>query len=463
MKRDNFPETSPEIETGGEEDLLVCLSCGSVFKREEAKSRNLPVKICKNCGHKYDSDDVYLCSKCGGTKFLHMVKFIRICPDCDSSKIIRLPEFERIIERECRNISAKSEKILAVFNKIAREFNRMKHLLMEARKDGFHHFPFVENRLIDFSSKFDGYKQKFAQRLLKLADELKLVETTPKNPHGIATSTIEALKRAKKHLQELEEELAHVQRELSDELFDIYIPIHSLHYSDTVFRKFRRFVRLAASERPVSAFEKIVITRPDGARRPCVLFLTNLRVIGLETGDDDFFEKFYEERLENISAVEEGGVLRKYLLLKTSNGEVKFQGDADTLRFLRRYLKIAQNYEHYSAGNSKVEVLKEICISTEDFEDVLTKFRTSVFRIVRILRESRRQEKRGTESIIKEVHAQPSKHDEKKKYSEARKKELLSLLEELERKFREGLISTEEYFKYYRAWIRELYSLLHSS
>jgi len=442
-------------------EIFICLMCGSILRSGDVDVKKKMYFLCKNCNSKYERlGDLPACKRCGSSRLLLLTRYIKTCKFCGSEKILPLSQLKALVLKRARQVIAVAREVLNSVSSLVRRFEKIKGIALEARSAGFHHFPIIELSLKKFSDRLRDIKLLISQKLHRiLNDMLACVEFLGGSNGEKMVLAMEKSKSLIDEIENIKNEISNVKDKLMGELFEISIPIYTLYYNSRLFSRYGRFIRLQNHEKPIFVLDGILTTRSDGRKSVCMVILTNMRIIALQI--DKYYKVpriFCEYELMSIKGMREMGVLRRILLLKFSNGSVKFQSSPEILKLLREYMEIALNYENYSIKEPYKEVFDKITVSIEDLDKMIVEFEEKLRNAQKVgtkeskTKHDRMDTSRAKTNLVREVNG-------RKSYLEMRKKELISLLEELERKFKEGIISVEDYFRYYRTWMGELYSI----
>jgi len=202
------------------------------------------------------------------------------------------------------------------------------------------------------------------------------------------------------------------------------------------------------------------LTRTQTPKGEGILFLTSKRLIFLSKKGlvKKRLYKLLEIPLNTINGVEIRGRLKKRIVMRCNGEDLIFSFPVKMLSLVKDYINVALNFESYSLRDTGiVSKVANLTLETSDLkikiENILKKIskteesRTIIPKVTMVRKESY--------SPITSVNRfKMELYDlEREKY------EIEESLKELKRRFESGMISVENYFKYYRSWIGRLYAI----
>lgn len=439
------------------ERFPCCLTCGSKNVKE--------YKVKKRGGIESIN---YVCENCKSKKVTIVTKYVKTCPKCGSTEVVSFAEEQATLKINFRKLCLELKYGYLKLNKIVRTFDLIKRSLVFLRRSRFFNYPVIERTLVDIFNEFNSIRMRVLGKaedvgnlILSMAPRFS-VDTQFKVRdlpflRGVLTRLETELKDYKNYVDEstagIEEKLAKLE-----------VLVSSLYQHYQEFSKYKDVLSLDMDEKPIYAIGDAKFLGLDSMHAPKgegILFLTSRRLVFLSK--KGFFKKYFYKSLEipldKIISVDIKGRLKKRLVIKCDDENLVFSFSAKMLPLVKDYIKIALNFENYSLRNT--EVISRIASLTLETSDLKVK-------IENILKKVQKIEEQKHVDISKTVIVRENSHStitpvnrlkvelydlERERY------EIEESLKELKRRFESGLISVENYFKYYRSWIGRLYAI----
>ena len=442
------------------ESFPCCLACGSRNIKEYKTKKEVGV----------NSVD-YVCEDCKSREITILTKYVKICPECGSTEVVDFAEEQATLKMNFRKLCLELKYGYLKLNRIARSFDLIKRSLVFLRRSRFLNYPVIEKTLIDIFNEFHSIKMRILGKveeignlILSMAPRFSVevqfkVQELP-FLRGVLTRIETELKGYKNYVDES-------TTEVTERLAKLEVLVSSIYQHYQEFSRHRDVLSLDTDENPIygiSGAKFFGLNTMQVPKGEGTLFLTNKRLIFLnEKGIfKKSFHKLFEVPLNKISDVEIRGRLKKRLIVKYNGGDLVFSFPSKMLQLVRDYIRIALNFKNYSLSDPKVvSRVNGLTLETSDLKA----------RVEGILKKIKRVEEHRDVSIPKTIAIQrvsnsvitPINPIDKLKMElynlEREKYEIEKSLKELKHYFEGGLISVENYFKYYRSWIGKLYAI----
>lgn len=458
---------------------LVCRTCGAGLCRNCIIVTTESFPCCLTCGSRnikeYKTKRVrvnsvdYVCEDCKSREITILTKYVKICPECGSTEIVDFAEEQATLKMNFRKLCLELKYGYLKLNRIAHSFDLIKRGLVFLRRSRFLNYPVIEKVLIDVFNEFHLIKMRILGKVEEIGN--LILSMAPRFSVG-AQFKVQELPFLRGVLTRIETELKNYKNyvdestiEVTEKLAKVEVLVSSIYQHYQEFRKYRDFLSLDMDENPIygiSGAKFLGLNTIQVPKGEGMLFLTNKRLIFLsEKGIfKKSFHKLFEVPLNRISDVEIKGKLKKRLIVKYSDGDLVFSFPSKMLQLARDYIRIALDFKNYSLRDPKV--VSRVNSLTLETSDLKTKIKD-------ILKRIRRAEEQRDLSIPKTTTLRRVSHSTTTPINpinrlrmelynlEREKYEIEKSLKELKHYFESGLISVENYFKYYRSWVGKLY------
>jgi hypothetical protein len=241
-----------------------------------------------------------------------------------------------------------------------REFNNTlvsaKRLLVSLRMASFVHYNWLEEKIENIQGEVVALKNRVTNQADIISKQIS-AETKGLMDYTRWSATqfpfIEGVTSRVSHISN--QYKANVDGALKDPRFkldDIKKQLEGLDYYRKKFAGFYEISELAVNELPVCALPDIKVTGSDFLRHDKAtgtLYITNRRLIfAAETGIvRKKMEILFDFPLLYLNSIEEDGRIRKRLVLKLKQGELKIASSDQTTKVLPDYVEIARKFDRY--------------------------------------------------------------------------------------------------------------------
>ncbi|MBN2230451.1 MAG: hypothetical protein JW779_12760 [Candidatus Thorarchaeota archaeon] len=344
----------------------ICEDCGMVLCSDCLDNRSNEYIVCGNCHHSLGEpipgEKFERCPECESENLTKGRRTVDICPTCHSSRVEILEDKRRKLALEMRhsimNIQYGHTKL--------REFNNKltvtKRLLVSLRMANFLHYRWLEEKIEAIQEELPALKNRIGNQAeivaRRMAAETKnFVDYTRWNPsqfpfiEGITNRITELGIYYKQNVDEALEPLRITLKEVKRQL-------DGLEYYKNQFTDFYDNAQLAVGELPVCALPDVKVNGSDFLKNDKAigtLYVTNKRLLLIaETGRvRRKMEVIFDFPLIYLKSLEEDGRLRKRLVLKLKQGDVRISCSDQTKKVLPDYIEIARKFERYIQTDMK--------------------------------------------------------------------------------------------------------------
>jgi hypothetical protein len=358
----------------------ICEGCGSVLCAECLETRSSRYIICSECHHSLGvpppGEEFTECPECQSHDLSVGRRVEEICPRCHSSQIMSLEEKRRGLAQDLRravmNIHHGHTKL--------REFNNRliasKRLLVSLRMANFLHYKWLEDNIETLHGDLGAIKNRVmdqaeivAKRIA--ADTKGLIDHTTWVPsqfpfiEGVTNRVTQIVEQYK---ADVDDSLVDIKRTLDETTSQL----EGLDYYRKQFADFYENANLQVSELPVCAIPNIKVLGSDFLRHDKAtgtLYVTNKRLIFMaEVGlVRRKREVVFDFPLMYLDSIEEDGRIRKRMVLKMKQGELKIACTEQTQKVLPDYIEIARKFERYQQTDlQRVRKLEQAGLNISD-------------------------------------------------------------------------------------------------
>jgi hypothetical protein len=251
-----------------------------------------------------------------------------------------------------------------------------KRLLVSLRMGNFLHYRWIEEKIEGIQQELPAISNRIASQAeitaKRMAAETKnFIDYTRWNPtqfpfiEGITNRITEMGIYYKQNVDQALEPLRGT-------LKDVRRQLDGLDYYKTQFTSFYDHNQLSVGELPVCALPEIKVTGSDFLKNDKALgtlFLTNKRLLFIaETGRvRKKMETVFDFPLIYLKSIEEDGRLRKRLVLKLKQGDVKISCTDQTKKVLPDYVEIARKFDKYiQTDMQRVRKIEQLDVNTSE-------------------------------------------------------------------------------------------------
>lgn len=357
-----------------------CEDCGATLCPDCLETRTSQYTVCNECHHNLGipipGENFEVCPSCESDKLGKGRRVEEICPQCHSTQIISIEEKKRGLAQDLR----KAIMNIHYGHTRLREFNNTlvsaKRLLVSLRMANFLHYNWLEDKIEVIQKELMALKNRVINQAeivaKKIAAETKgLMDythwTTPQFPF-IEGITNRVTQMGEQYKISVDESLRDSKRKLDD----VKHHLEGLDYYRRKFADFYDTADLSVNELPVCALPDIRVTGSDFLKHDKAsgtFYITNRRLIFIaEVGIvRKKNEVIFDFPLLYLNAIEEDGRIRKRLVLKLKQGELKIACSEQTQKVLPDYVEIARRFDRYMQTDlQRVRKLEQIDLNVSD-------------------------------------------------------------------------------------------------
>lgn len=358
----------------------MCEDCGAALCTDCLESKSSEYTVCSECHHTLGSsvpgEKFEECPQCESVDLSMGRKTVDICSRCHSSRVVLLEDRRRSLALDMRHaimtIQYGHIKLREFTNKLASS----KRLLVSVRMANFLHYRWIEEKIEGIQNELPAIKNRISSQAeiiaKRMAAETKdFIDYTRWNPNqfpfieGITNRITEMGIHYKQNVDESLESLRST-------LKDVKRQLDGLDYYKGQFATFYEHCQLSVGELPVCALPEIKIAGSDFLKNDKAfgtLFITNKRLLFIaETGRvRKKMDVTFDFPLIYLKSIEEDGRLRKRLVLKLKQGEVRASCSDQTKKVLPDYIEIARKFDKYiQTDMQRVRKIEQTDVSTSD-------------------------------------------------------------------------------------------------
>ena len=358
----------------------MCEDCGAALCSECLETKSSEYTVCSECHHTLGSplpgEKFEECPQCESEDLSKGRKTIDICPRCHSTRVVLLEDRRRSLALDMRHaimtIQYGHTKLREFTNKVA----SAKRLLVSLRMANFLHYKWIEEKIEGIQNELPAIKNRISSQAeiiaKRMAAETKnFIDYTQWNPsqfpfvEGITNRITEM---GIYYKQNVDESLEPLRRTLKD----VRRQLDGLDYYKVQFAKFYEHGQLSVGELPVCALPDIKIAGSDFLKNDKAfgtLYITNKRLVFIaETGRvRKKMDTIFDFPLIYLKSIEEDGRLRKRLVLKLKQGELRATCSEQTKKVLPDYVEIARKFDKYiQTDMQRVRKIEQTDVGTSD-------------------------------------------------------------------------------------------------
>ncbi len=358
----------------------MCEDCGVVTCSDCLDSNSSEYTLCSNCHHALGNpnfgEKFEECPQCESENLSIGRRTVDICPRCHSSRVVLLEDRRRTLALDMRHAIMSIQYGHTKLREFTNKLVVAKRLLISLRMANFLHYRWIEEKIEGIQLELPAIKNRIASQAeitaKKMAAETKnFIDYTLWNPtqfpfiEGITNRITEMGIYYKQNVD-------HALEPLRSILKDVRRQLDGLDYYKGQFTTFYEHNQLAVGELPVCALPDIKVTGSDFLKNDKALgtlFLTNKRFLFIaEIGRvRKKMETVFDFPLIYLKSIEEDGRLRKRLVLKLKQGDLKISCSDQTKKVLPDYVEIARKFDKYIQKDmQRVRKIEQQDVSTSD-------------------------------------------------------------------------------------------------
>jgi hypothetical protein len=371
----------------------MCEDCGEIFCLDCLDSRTSEYYVCSECHHTLGTpepgESFEKCPECGSEEMSIGKRIAEICPRCHSSRTVSIDEKRRGLAKKLR----KSITTLQYGHLKLREFNSRltaaKRLLVSLRMANFLHYHWIEDNIEGIQDEALAVKKRVVNQADMVGRQMAAETKGIIDPNTWTPEQFPFIEGVVNHIGELGE---HFKSGVDEALDDCVIrldetttQLEGLDFYRKEFADFYEHAELSVNELPVCALPEIKVTGSDFLKHDKAtgtLYITNKRIIFIaEVGTfRKKMEVIFDFPLVYLNSMEEDGRIRKRLVLKMKQGDLKISCDEQTEEILPDYLEIAKKFDRYM--QTDMQRVRRIEQSSLNISDVRLKIEELVYSLL---------------------------------------------------------------------------------
>ena len=338
----------------------MCEDCGVVLCLECLETRTSKYHLCADCHHilgtplpgeKFES-----CPECESENLTLGKKIEEICPRCHSKRTGSIEERRRHLAQEMRHAITGLQYGYIKLKEVTNRLLSTKRLLVSLRMASFLHYKWLEDRIEETQDEILAIKNRISNQAeivaKKMAAETRgLIDYNTWAPtqfpviEGVINRMTDLSRQYKRNIDESLEGIRASLKDLDRQL-------EGLNYYRKEFTGFYDYAELSVNELPVCALPDIRIDGSDflkNDKATGTLYITNTRIVFIaETGRvRKRTDVVFDFPLLYLNGFEEDGRLRKRLVLKLKQGDIKIACSEQTKKVLPDFVEIAKKFDRY--------------------------------------------------------------------------------------------------------------------
>ena len=338
----------------------MCEDCGATLCTDCLDSRSNEYVVCADCHHSLGEpnpgEKFEKCPECESENLTKGKRTIDICPKCHSSRVIVLEDKRRALALDMRHAIMSIQYGYTKLRELNNQLVSAKRLLVSLRMANFLHYKWIEEKLEGIQDELPPIKNRIGNQAeivaRRMAAETKnFIDYSRWAPsqfpyiEGITNRITELGIYYKQNVDEAIESIRVTLKEVRRQL-------DGLDYYKNQFADFYEHGQLSVGELPVCALPEIKIAGSDFLKNDKAigtLYITNKRLMLVaEVGRvRRKMETIFDFPLIYLNGIEEDGRIRKRLVLKLKQGEVKISCGDQTKKVFPDYIEIARKFERY--------------------------------------------------------------------------------------------------------------------
>ncbi|MFX0133379.1 MAG: hypothetical protein ACFFDN_07035, partial [Candidatus Hodarchaeota archaeon] len=459
-------------------NVVFCSRC----KKEEVKELVLCVTCGKTIGKIQNNDPQtehkFKCHRCRSNKYFIGQKRIKLCPGCNQSDILTIAEMKRKLIETSRKLIFKFRDGYREIKAFLIKLKRIKTKLINLRTSGFFHDPRIEVIILKLIKNIPLIKKQIIFRVeqdykiltLPLQKFIDPSKWTP-DKFFLLEASLSQIKEIMKNFRSFIDEIIENSNKL---LILAARKMKAVSYYKRIYDEFEALLEILPGELPICAFKNIKFKKcsfQDLKKGKGILFLTDRRMIYLRR-KGLIFRKYihlFDFFLEGFEKVELIGKIFKKLKFSLEEGNIKFSAPKKVMRAIMNYFTISINFEKYRVdGEIPTDILEPIDMDLLDLKQKIELTITSLLSLTPASYQITKPNQIGITSFG--VQLNPFERNE---YTDSSNNDLVRLrqkiqgeefslkntLHNLENKFNQGIISSEEYIRQFRHLQSELFSV----
>ena len=346
------------------EALYYCNDCSLTFCNTCAEKEIRYLIICSNCFSQIQEFDYtedihgrdFKCPECKSIKYKEATKSIKLCPSCRSNNILTIAKKKKSFIKNIRNSVICLRSGYEKLNNLLSRMEKIKSSLYKLRINGYLHDFSIEKTIFELQETIPIIKDKIT---LKIHQDHQLLEHQltnisninawiPRNFPSIEAVIGQVIETANSHLKYIDNSFT----PLNNKLNSMIKKIKAINFFKKTFDEYQNSLILLPGELPVCAFRKIKFkksTSEEIKSTKGTLFFTDRRIIFLVKKGILFKKviKLFDFLFEGFERAIIKGRFFKRIYISLDNGDLVFSSKDEILKAILKYFNIAINFEKY--------------------------------------------------------------------------------------------------------------------
>jgi len=408
----------------------MCKDCGEAICADCIEIDSAEYMVCSNCHQTIDNNDFEekpsQCPECGFDNLNKGSRKIERCPNCHSTRLVLIEKRRGDLSREIRKSVMNLQYGHTKLREFGNELDKTKRELVSLRMANFLHYKWLESKIEQIHEEMPAIKRRIGNNAEMVAKQIAaetkgLMASEKWNPSQF--SFIDGVSNRIKELgsgykNRVDEALGKVKSVLDE----VKKQIDGLNYYRKRFNGFYENAELSVKELPVCALPEIKLAGSDFLKndKACgTLYITNRRLVFIaETGHiRKSMEVIFDFPLVYHTGFSEEGRIRKRMVMKLKQGDLKLDCSEQTEKVLPDYVQIAKQFDKY------VQTDLERVRKLEQQKTNSGEVRLQIERLVYQLLSGRRDTQRKTEgenSPVRRTQISPDIHTSRDDYQKHR-------------------------------------------
>ncbi|MFO7836012.1 MAG: hypothetical protein R6V83_05105 [Candidatus Thorarchaeota archaeon] len=358
MNQETQPPSCENCSTA--EASHMCKDCGAAICADCIETDSTEYIVCSECHHTVSSEDSEEqpteCPECDSDNLSKGRRMIERCPHCHSTRLVLIEKRRGELSREIR----KSVMTLQYGHTKLREFgsklDKAKRDLVSLRMANFLHYKWLESKIEQIHEEMPAIKRRIGNKAELVAKQIAAETKGLMVSESWSPSQFPFIEGVSNRIRELGNGYKHSVDEALDKatsiLKEVNTQIDGLNYYRKRFSSFYENADLSVKELPVCALPEIKLAGSDFLKndKACgTLYMTNKRLVFIaETGHiRKSMEVIFDFPLVYHTGFSEEGRLRKRMVMKLKQGDIKFECSEQTEKVLPDYIQIAKQFDRY--------------------------------------------------------------------------------------------------------------------
>lgn len=372
-----------------------CEECGASFCTDCLNEEKIDFFVCQDCNSKnieiLKTDRKKVCKDCESENINKITQHLKSCPKCSSPKIINVYEKKEGLEQKFLELIKLSRSFLKPVRELINELYLLRQKIKDARAPPIkcYHYPKMESELLAVFKLIIYLKDNLFGKINTHFRHLALNRDFFFDIYNQPNSNIRIIESILDNLSRSHDSIV---KYITDNLKDIYEKIgpfqNNLRFIEKIkklFLPYKRFLNLAANEKPVYAIKTKLINGLNSQNRfrksRGILFITNFDLsfvheYGILKKKQ---ELIFKAPVDDLIKIKDKGKLFKKLFIQFDYGKYEFSLPSHVVSKIIDYILLARSFQEDTIYNHEdAKKLQEIDLDLNDFvkyiEEGINKF-----------------------------------------------------------------------------------------